>query len=111
VTAHDVGSGGLAVALAEACITGPTGLRIGCRIERPAGRVEVQLFGESTGRVLVATQDPDALLGRARSADVPARRIGTTGGDRLVVERVIDLDLATLAAAFERAIPRRLEEG
>jgi phosphoribosylformylglycinamidine synthase len=110
-TAHDVGSGGLAVALAECGITGPASLRIGCRVELPAGRAEVQLFGESTGRVLVATADPDALLARARSADVPAARIGTTGGDRLVIDRVVDLDLATLAATFERAIPRRLEEG
>jgi phosphoribosylformylglycinamidine synthase subunit PurL len=110
-TAHDVGSGGLAVALAECCFTGPAALRIGCRVELPAGRVEVQLFGESTGRVLVATQDPDALLDRARSAEVPARRIGATGGDRLVIDRRIDLDVATLATTFERAIPRRLEEG
>jgi len=110
-TAHDVGSGGLAIALAEACMTGPTGLRIGCRVDAPAGRIEVQLFGESTGRVLVATQDPDAVLERARAAGVPARRIGTTGGDRLVIERVVDVDVATLAAVFEGAIPRRLEEG
>jgi phosphoribosylformylglycinamidine synthase subunit PurL len=71
----------------------------------------VQLFGESTGRVLVGTADPDALLARARAADVPSARIGTTGGDRLVIDRLIDLEVATLAATFERAIPRRLEEG
>jgi phosphoribosylformylglycinamidine synthase len=108
-TAHDVGSGGLAVALAECGITGPATLRIGCTVELPPGRADVQLFGESTGRVLVATQDADALLERARRADVPARRIGTTGGDRLTIPGRLDVELATLEATFTRAIPRRID--
>ena len=36
-------------------------------------RVDVQLFGESTGRVLIACEDADAVLARARAAGVPAR--------------------------------------
>src|SRR5690606_34100243 len=113
-TAHDVSEGGLAVALAEACLTGPR--RIGARVALEQGmRLDALLFGESTGRVLVATADADALLARAAAAGVPARRIGETGGARLVVEstagaRWIDADLERLAAIWERALPRRLEE-
>jgi phosphoribosylformylglycinamidine synthase len=114
-TAHDVGSGGLAVALAEAGFTGPTALRIGCRVELDARmRVDAQLFGESTGRVLIACEAADAVLVRAQAAGVPARRIGTTGGDRVVIGAAghpawIDTDLATLHDAWAGAIPRRLE--
>jgi len=128
-TAHDVSNGGLAVALAECGFTGPAGVRIGARVELADGiRPDALLFGESTGRVLVATGNCDALLERARAADVPARRIGTTGGSRLVIRHApltvlasggpsasesmgwIDADLASLEAIWARAIPRRLEQ-
>ncbi|RIL04672.1 MAG: phosphoribosylformylglycinamidine synthase subunit PurL [Proteobacteria bacterium] len=114
-SAHDVGSGGLAVALAECGFTGPADLRIGCRVAlADAIRADALLFGESTGRVVVATADADALLARAAAAGVPARAIGATGGDRLVIGPAggaawIDVELATLQATFARGIPRRLE--
>ncbi len=112
-TAHDVAEGGLAVALAECCWTGPA--RIGAHVTLdPAVRIEALLFGESTGRVLVATAAADALLARAAAAGVSAKRIGETGGDRLrIVARGgaawIDGDVAQLAAIWEQGIPRRLE--
>jgi len=110
-TAHDVSNGGLAVALAECGFSGPAGVRIGAQVELADGiRSDALLFGESTGRVLVATGNPDAVLERARAADVPARRIGTTGGTRLVIKPWIDAELASLAAIWARAIPRRMEQ-
>ena len=113
-TAHDVSEGGLAVALAEACLTGPA--RVGVRVTLGETlRLDALLFGESTGRVLVASNDPEALLARAAAAGVPARRIGETGGDRLVIAPPggrpwIDTKLDHIAAIWERALPRRLEE-
>jgi phosphoribosylformylglycinamidine synthase len=112
-TAHDVSDGGLAVALAEACFTGRE--RFGARV-RLADRIrpDALLFGESPGRVVVATADPDRVLRRAREAGVPARAIGETGGERLVIGPTegpawIDAPLARLHARFADAIPRRLE--
>jgi len=113
-TAHDVSEGGLAVALAECCLAGPE--RLGARVALAPGlRLDALLFGESTGRVLVATGDPDALLARAAGAGVPARRIGETGGARLAIASTagatwVDATLERLAAIWERALPRRLEE-
>ncbi len=112
-SAHDVAEGGLAVALAECCWTGPA--RIGARVSLdPAVRVEALLFGESTGRVLVATADAEAILARAAAAGVPAQPIGETGGERLRIGAQggapwIDGDVAHLAAIWEQGIPRRLE--
>jgi len=120
-SAHDVSDGGLAVALAECCFAGsaPVGARValGDRI-----RLDALLFGESTGRVIAATDRVDALLARARAGGVPAQRIGVTGGDRLRIgppasadegdgERVwwIDRPVAELRGIWERGIPRRLE--
>jgi phosphoribosylformylglycinamidine synthase len=113
VTAHDVADGGLALALAECCWTGPA--RIGAHVTlEPSVRLEALLFGESTGRVVVATADAAALQTRAAAAGVPAQTIGETGGDRLVIGARsgapwIDAELGRLTAIWERAIPRRLE--
>jgi phosphoribosylformylglycinamidine synthase subunit PurL len=113
-SAHDVSDGGLAVALAECGMTGP--LRIGAQIAlADTIRPDALLFGESTGRVIVATAEPEAALALAAEHGVPARQIGETGGDRLVIGPPnaapwIDLPLALLYARFSRAIPRRLEK-
>jgi len=114
VSATNVSSGGLAVALARACFDGEGG-GVGARVQLPGGpRPEALLFGESTGRVVVATADAGALLGSAREAGVPAIEIGRTGGDRLCLSASagtpwIDADLQRLQEIWSRAIPRRME--
>ena len=116
VTAHDVSAGGLAVALAECGFTGPRGVRIGADVSLAEGlRVDALLFGESTGRVIVATREAERLIAAAAAHGVPAARIGTTGGARLRIAGEagaprIDAELAALEAIWVRAIPRRVEE-
>ncbi len=119
-TAHDVSDGGLAVALAECGFSGPA--RVGASVtlgeaeaEGEALRPEALLFGESTGRVVAATSDPEGLLALARAGGVPAARIGETGGDRLEIRSAsgevwIDATVQGLEEIWRRAIPRRLEE-
>jgi phosphoribosylformylglycinamidine synthase len=114
-TAHDVSDGGLALALAECCFTGPAGPGPGARVRLAEGiRPDALLFGESTGRVIVATADPDALLARARGQGVPAAVVGETGGDRLEIAAEdgrawIDLPVARLHQTWAEALPRRVE--
>ncbi|TMA27663.1 MAG: phosphoribosylformylglycinamidine synthase subunit PurL, partial [Deltaproteobacteria bacterium] len=63
-SAHDVADGGLAVALAECCFTGPA--QVGARVELlDALRPDALVFGESTGRVITATADAPRLLALA----------------------------------------------
>jgi phosphoribosylformylglycinamidine synthase len=107
--AHDLSDGGLAVALVEAVLA----VGVGARIALPAG-VEplAALLSESPSRVLLAVEP--ALAGEvqalAASAGVPAGRLGATGGDRLVVEGVLDLGLEVLWDRYEGAIHRALGE-
>src|SRR5256712_13968580 len=82
--AHDCSEGGLAVALAEGCVTGrePVGLEAALDA---SGRGDHVLFGEGPSRVIVAVEPPrvrefEALM--AESA-VPWRWIGATGGGRV----------------------------
>jgi phosphoribosylformylglycinamidine synthase len=99
-TAHDLAEGGLAQALVEAALIGGIGATVGLE-----GDPFVELFSESSARVLVATGELDAVLALAAECGVPARRVGITGSDALVVTDVIDLGLAELRTASEATLP------
>ena len=99
--AHDVADGGLGLALAEMAVRAGVGVRVG-GIAGHAG-----LFSEAPSRV-VACVLPDrleAVLAAAATAGVPARVLGTAGGDRIVVEGLVDLDLAAAADRYSGALP------
>lgn len=112
LTAHDVSSGGLAVALAESSFTGDA--RIGADVNLDeTGRVEALLFGESPGRVILAGPDADAMVARAGREGVPARVIGRTGGDRVRIGAAggaswIDASIDALHARWRDGLPRRI---
>jgi hypothetical protein len=64
--------------------------------------------------VLVATGSPDVVLRMAQEAGVPARAIGRTGGERMVIGPTggpawIDAAVARLRSIWAQAIPRRME--
>ncbi len=114
-TAHDVADGGLAVALAEMCMLGE---RVGCRIELSGGgRPDVELFGESGARILVATapESEQTVVDAAREAGVRAVRLGDVRGERLVIsvaasERgearpLLDVAIAELREGWESTLP------
>ncbi|MEZ4307776.1 MAG: phosphoribosylformylglycinamidine synthase subunit PurL [Polyangiaceae bacterium] len=108
-SAHDISEGGLAVALAECAVSGPES--VGARVTLPGSEALVPaLFGEAPSRVLVSV-DPaqlHVLLDHARRASVPTSLLGTTGGDRLVIERdtwpIVDISLAAARAARESCL-------
>ncbi len=81
-SAHDCSDGGLAVTLAECCFEANG---VGCSVAIAGTDPATALFSESASRIVVsvATGDEAALLARAAEARVPARRIGTTGPDRI----------------------------
>jgi phosphoribosylformylglycinamidine synthase len=107
-SAHDCSDGGLAVALAECCITGNLGLDAsGLAL---TGRRDGVLFGEEQSRIIVSVR-PDAepqVLELAAAHDVAATRLGTAGGDRLRLARLLDVPVADLARAHARGLPEAL---
>ena len=107
--AHDLSDGGLALALVEATVA--TG--VGATITLPPGVPSLAaLVSESASRVLLAVPSASAeeLATLAAEAGVPATRLGTTGGDRLVVPGLLDLPVSRLRATYEAALPRALGE-
>ncbi len=119
-SAHDCSDGGLAVALAECCVSDPA-QRLGAVVKLQANgmRRDGLLFGESQSRVIISTDadNAEAVLQAASGAGVPATEIGTIGGDRLRVEVepdrlgpgcVIDADLHTLSDRWGQSLERSL---
>lgn len=115
--AHDCSEGGLAVTLAESCLTGMRGASV--RIEANF-RADSLLFGESQSRIVVAVS-PDALRqveSEASAAGVPYAIIGHVGGDHLRIElgetpgaasAPIEVHLSALEEAWRGALPARMD--
>jgi len=84
-SAHDCSEGGLAVALAECCIGGNVGAEIA--LGATGLRLEQALYNESQSRIVitVAAGDADAVLAEIAKQGVPARKLGTVGGDQLAI--------------------------
>jgi phosphoribosylformylglycinamidine synthase len=108
-SAHDLSEGGLAVALAESCISGG----VGANVELSANglRSDVALFSESQSRIVLtaAPERAEELKVAIAASGVPVEIIGTVGGDRLRVNldgaSVLDEDVANLKFVWEDAIP------
>ncbi len=105
--AHDLSDGGLAIALAECCLSGGRG----CRVTLP-GDAFTLLFSESAARAVVAVRPGSeaafaALRGRH---GVPAAILGTTGGAALEVSAseepaALTIPLDELAAVHRATLP------
>ncbi|MDK2897602.1 MAG: phosphoribosylformylglycinamidine synthase subunit PurL [Candidatus Atribacteria bacterium] len=86
----DLSEGGLALALVEGCVTGEQAMGVKVELESLGSmREDALLFGESCGRALVSVSP--ACLAQVQSIcekyEIPARVLGKTGGDKLVVEK------------------------
>ena len=88
-SAHDCSEGGLAVALAECCISGPE--PVGAEVDLSAfgiARADELLFNESQSRIIISVrrENAAAALALAEWQGVPARRLGLTGGPHLRIK-------------------------
>jgi phosphoribosylformylglycinamidine synthase len=104
---HDCADGGLAVTLAEMAFGSGIGFHVAPEADVAAA---AWCFSESANRV-VASVDPRPLphiLRRAEEAGVHAVDLGAAGGDRLVVDGVIDVGLADAERVWREAIPNAL---
>jgi len=101
-SAHDLSDGGLAIALAEACLHGGRG----CAVVL-SGDPFTALFSESAGRALVSVA-----VGREREFaalcqehDVPATVLGIASGDTLTAEGVFQVPVTELKQVWSGTLP------
>jgi phosphoribosylformylglycinamidine synthase II len=104
-SAHDCSEGGVAVALAEACVIGGLGANVALDDDlAPA----FSLFSETQGRVVLtcAETGADALTSLFVERGVPFSVIGEVGGERLTIEGKLDLPLEALHSAWNDSLER-----
>ncbi|MEE8613002.1 MAG: phosphoribosylformylglycinamidine synthase subunit PurL, partial [Nitrospirales bacterium] len=109
-SAHDCSEGGLAVTLAESCLSSSSGqdrpLGVRVQLSQNGLRRDALLFGETPSRVVlsVAPDRVDRVLEVAHEFDVPAAAIGEVGGEELRIHVLgetsgdcqVEVDLKTL---------------
>jgi len=117
-SAHDCAEGGLAVALAECCISGKLGAKVNLELPEDSPRLDEVLFGEGGARILVSVElsqqanwesylqthlaDYWCLLGKVESSDL-GLQVMTTGHQLL-----IEVKMDEMCDRFYNAIERRL---
>jgi phosphoribosylformylglycinamidine synthase len=110
-SAHDVSEGGLAVGLAECCMSGPR--RLGAVVEsQEAIRPDALLFGESQSRIVVSLKRSNLsrLRDIAEEGEVALEVLGEVRGRRLVMQNLVDVDVDEMHAVWSEALPRRMEK-
>nr|MBA3303238.1 phosphoribosylformylglycinamidine synthase II [Acidimicrobiia bacterium] len=100
---HDVADGGLAVALGELVAHSGVGAVLGLE---GVG----ELFSEAPSRAVVCASEDEVeeVLRRGEASGVPVADLGPAGGDRLVVEGLLDLRVDEVVAAWRDLLPRAL---
>jgi len=112
-SAHDCSDGGFAVALAESCFTGATHEEksLGAVVTLPGdGRVDGQLFGEAQSRVIVSFKAVNAAKVEEvlKKFGVPFEKIGTVGGDALVIGKEVKVGISRLSDLFFTSIEKMM---
>jgi phosphoribosylformylglycinamidine synthase subunit PurL len=107
-SAHDVGSGGLLVTLAESAVAGDVGVEVAPSSELSPAQV---LCSEAPGRVVVTvpSRHVRAFAQLCGDAGVLLEDVGTVGGDRLVIGDLVDLPLEDVRRALVHGLATLLE--
>jgi len=100
----------LAVALAEMAIASGVGFRVtGPCVDGPDGHAA--LFSEAPSRVVVCVTGDgaaEAVAGRAADAGLVLARLGRAGGDRIMVDGLLDLPLEQATRRWRTALSGKL---
>jgi phosphoribosylformylglycinamidine synthase II len=103
---HDVADGGLATCLGELVARSGVGCRVG--VDGVGG-----LFSEAVGRVVAAVPAAELaeLRSRAEVVGVAVSDLGTAGGDRLVVDGLVDLAVTEVVTTYRDKLPNAMAAG
>ncbi len=114
-SAHDVSEGGLAVSLAECCFS-PEG-QTGCKVDLQDTNGlrltdECLLFSESQSRCIVSLNkvNIEKLMDIASRNDIPARLIGIVGGDNIIIEGILTLNVQQVHKIWDNSLEANIND-
>jgi len=116
-SAHDCSEGGLAVALAECCMSNKDKM-LGAQIsellrQRRTNselRTDALLFGESQSRIIISAkpENADKIEALCKKNNVPVSKLGIVGSESLKIGAAIDLKVSELGKTWRESIPNAL---
>jgi len=107
-SAHDVSEGGLVTALIECSIINQKN-PLGCEVELDEGsRFDFALFSESQSRIIVSidSNKKEAFEKLAEEMNQPISKIGNVNGDKISINRRMELELNEMSALYFKSISR-----
>jgi len=106
-SSHDVSDGGLAVALAESCVSGNIGFRSDLQL---GNDWHVALFGESQSRIIISMSKDKLSKFEALAAEesTPWILLGVVGGHSLHIGTLMDIPLEDLDKAWSHSLKESL---
>jgi len=111
-SAHDCSEGGLAVALAESCISNPA-KKLGAKINLTSDhlRKDALLFGESQSRIIISAKQKNVkkIMQIAKKNKTAVSLIGKVEGTGLVINRLINISVNDLHKAWGSAIENQMK--
>jgi phosphoribosylformylglycinamidine synthase len=111
-SAHDTSEGGLAVTLAECCISNKDTQK-GVQVSLDDNiRVDALLFGESQSRVVLSCspENVEYLVDIFGKNKIPCTKIGTVGGNSLKINDLIDVDIESMTDSYFNAMHHIMEK-
>ncbi len=111
-SAHDCSEGGLAIALAECCISNKEN-QIGAQITLDDKiRTDCLLFGEVQSRVVISCDPVSAehIAKHFEGMNVPCAKIGKVGGKNLKINNLVDIELAAMDDAWFNSMSKFMEK-
>ncbi len=119
-SAHDVSDGGLAIAIAESCIS--SGLGAKCYIPLCDNRIDKMLFAEGGSRVLVSISSNKSddfqlalkTISEQIAFNIPANLLGTVSDEKSLTifrnkSKIVNLTIKDINESFNNSISRRIE--
>ncbi|MEO6052869.1 MAG: phosphoribosylformylglycinamidine synthase subunit PurL [Chthoniobacterales bacterium] len=115
-SAHDCSEGGIAVALAECCLSGEKQIGATINLNAEGLREDQVLFNESQSRIVISVKraNAEATLSLLEWRGIPMQRLGDIGGDDLKITvngREISWPLESLRAPWQDTIGALMESG
>lgn len=109
-SAHDCSEGGLAVALAESCMSGPKSLGAQISLKEDFD-VNTLLFGETQSRIVVSCcpNDEQLILDICSQKGVPVQNIGQVEGQVLIINDWININLQRLKSIWTESLEQLLQ--
>ena len=107
-SAHDCADGGLAVTLAESCISGGLGAEIEVDNNLSPNAL---LFSESQSRIVisVAKEDVARIEEEATKNDVSVAKVGIVKGDNLIINDLVNIQIGEMKKRWEESIRSKIE--